>query len=86
MRELIDKGKALAATVWILSVISTNAEPKLWQVGLVGILMYETILLFIKTWRRATRKQVRRKNISAGREDMKRVEDQTFVWKMKEVV
>ena len=86
MGRLINKGKSLIVTVWAMSLITTNAEPKLWQVGLIGILMYEAILLTLKTWRKATRKKRELQNIAIGRNDMRNVADQEFEWKMKEVI
>ena len=79
-RGLINKGKSLIATVWLLSLITTNAEPKLWQVGLIGILMYESILMALEIYQKTDRRKRKQQNISAGREDMKRVEQERLYW------
>lgn len=75
-RGLINKGKSLIATVWLLSLITTNAEPKLWQVGLIGILMYESILMALEIYQKTDMRKRKQQNITAGREDMKRVEQE----------
>ena len=79
-RGLINKGKSLIVTVWLLSLITTNAEPKLWQVGLIGILMYESILMALEIYQKTDRRKRKQQNIAAGREDMKRVEQERLYW------
>ena len=41
IKGVINKGKAAVMTIWIMSIIRTNADPTMWQVALIGILMYE---------------------------------------------
>ena len=74
MGRLINKGKSLIVTVWAMSLITTNAEPKLWQVGLIGIMMYESILMALEIYQKTDRRKRKQQNIAASREDMKRVE------------
>lgn len=81
---IINKGKAAFMTIWIMSVIRTNADPKMWQVALIGILMYEAILLTIETYHRSERKKARRRNIEAGKEDMRRLEEERILWLKRE--
>ena len=71
-------------TVWIMSLISTNAQPKLWQIAMIGIMLYETILLILETYQRATRKRRKRLNIAAGKEDMRRLEEERILWLKRE--
>ena len=84
MRGMINKGKAAVMTVWIMSLISTNAQPKLWQIAMIGIMLYETILLILETYQRATRKRRKRLNIAAGKEDMRRLEEERILWLKRE--
>jgi len=84
MRGIINKGKAAVMTVWIMSLISTNAQPKLWQIAMIGIMLYETILLILETYQRATRKRRKRLNIAAGKEDMRRLEKERILWLKRE--
>ena len=84
MRGMINKGKAAVMTVWIMSLISTNAQPKLWQIAMIGIMLYETILLILETYQRATRKRQKRLNIAAGKEDMRRLEEERILWLKRE--
>lgn len=79
-RGLINKGKSLIVTVWLLSLITTNAEPKLWQVGLIGIMMYESILMALEIYQKTDRQKRKQQNITAGREDMKCVEQERLYW------
>lgn len=69
-RGLINKGKSLIVTVWLLSLITTNAEPKLWQVGLIGILMYESVLMALEIYQKTDRRKRKQQNITAGRDDV----------------
>ncbi len=84
MGRLINKGKAAVMTIWIMSIIRTNADPKIWQVTMIGILLYEAILLGLNTWQRETRKRRKLQNINAGVEDMRRVEEERLYWFMRE--
>jgi len=84
MRGMINKGKAAVMTVWIMSLITTNAHPKMWQIAMVGIMLYETILLILETYQRATRKRQKRLNIAAGKEDMRRLEKERILWLKRE--
>lgn len=84
MRGMINKGKAAVMTVWIMSLISTNAQPKLWQIAMIGIMLYETILLILETYQRTTRKRQKRLNIAAGKEDMRRLEKERILWLKRE--
>ena len=84
MRGMINKGKAAVMTVWIMSLISTNAQPKLWQIAMIGIMLYETILLILETYQRATGKRRKRLNIAAGKEDMRRLEEERILWLKRE--
>lgn len=80
MGRLINKGKAAVITIWAMSLITTNAQPKLWQIAMIGIMLYESILLILETYQRATRKRRKQLNIAAGRADMKRVENERLYW------
>ena len=73
MGRLINKGKSLIVTVWALSLITTNAEPKLWQVGLIGILMYEVILMILETYQKATRRKRKQHRLSYRRKQRPRL-------------
>ena len=80
MKGVINKGKAAVITIWIMSIIRTNADPTMWQVALIGILMYEAVLMTLETYQKATRRKRKQQNIAAGRADMKRVEEERLYW------
>ena len=84
IKGVINKGKAAVMTIWIMSIIRTSADPTMWQVALIGILMYEAILLTIETYQRSERKKAKRRNIEAGREDMRRLERERLYWLKRE--
>ena len=65
-------------TVWFMSLISTNANPKLWQVAFLSIGMYEALFWAVRIARREARRQRRRKYITVTRRDMERVADEVF--------
>ncbi len=65
-------------TVWFMSLISTNASPKLWQVAFLSIGMYEALFWAVRIARREARRQRRRKYITVTRRDMERVADEVF--------
>lgn len=65
-------------TVWFMSLISTNASPKLWQVAFLSIGMYEALHLAVRIARREARRQRRRKYITVTRRDMERVAEEVF--------
>ena len=84
IKGVINKGKAAVMTIWIMSIIRTNADPTMWQGALSGILKYEAILVAIETYQRSERKKARRRNIEAGREDMRRLERERLYWLKRE--
>lgn len=65
-------------TVWFMSLISTNASPKLWQLAFLSIGMYEALFWAVRIARREARRQRRRKYITVTRRDMERVADEVF--------
>ena len=65
-------------TVWFMSLISTNANPKLWQVAFLSIGMYEALFWAVRIARREARRQRRRKYITVTRRDMERVAEEVF--------
>ena len=73
-----DKLISGATTVWFLSLITTNASPKLWQVAFIGIALYETLQIAVRIARQEARRQRRRRYITVTRRDMKRVESVVF--------
>ena len=65
-------------TVWFMSLISTNASPKLWQVAFLSIGMYEALFWAVRIARMEARRQRRRKYITVTRRDMERVAEEVF--------
>ena len=62
MRGIKDKLTAGVVVVVGMALIRTNAVPALWQMAMLGILFYETALLFIRAPRDHARRQIRQEN------------------------
>ena len=73
-----DKLIAGASTVWFLSLITTNANPKLWQVALVGIMVYEAVQIAVRIARRESVKARKRKNTRARHRDARAWAEEWF--------
>ena len=84
IRGAVNKGKAAFVTIWLMSIIQTNADPKMWQVAMIGILLYEGFLMAIETLQRSEKKKAVRRNIAAGKEDMRRLEEERILWLRRE--
>ena len=48
----------------VLLTLRTNADPAMWQIGLIAVALYESVLLIIKTFERATKKTIRKRNVA----------------------
>lgn len=85
MKGIKDKMIAGAGTIGFMALISTNSSPKMWQVTLIGIGIYEAALMAVKIARKEARKQRRRRYITASRINAKRWASTRIGWPMKEV-
>ena len=72
-------------TVWFMSLISTNAQPKLWQIAFLSIGMYEALYMAVRIARREARRQRRRKYITVSKTNARRWASTRIGWPMKEV-
>ena len=87
------KDRLIAAGVVMLFFLTlrTNADPAMWQIGLIAVALYESVLLIIKTFERETKKTIRKRevarNVKFRKEDGYRLEDEVFnpLHRMKEV-
>ena len=77
-RGTVDKMIAGVGTVGFMALVTTNANPKMWQISLIAVLLYESALLAIKTARRATRSNNRRKVEKIRKDDAARWAEQWF--------
>lgn len=78
IKRLKDKAAAALVTIAFMALIRTNAGPSLWQVALIAIGLYETVLLWIWTVRRSRREAMIMENNRRRRIDGKRIENQRF--------
>lgn len=85
MRGIKDKMIAGAGTIGFMALVTTNAQPKIWQIALIGILIYESALLAVKTARRQAYKERQRQNIETRNKDAERWWNTRIGWPMKEV-
>lgn len=73
-----DKGLSAAGTLAFMALVTTNAQPQLWQIAFVSIGMYEAMLLAVKTGRKVARDQRRKKNKKYRQQDAHRWAEQWF--------
>ena len=85
MRGIKDKMIAGAGTIGFMALVTTNSNPKMWQITLIGILIYESALLAVKTARKQARKTRRRRYISVNKTNAERWAATRIGWPMKEV-
>lgn len=85
MKGIKDKMIAGAGTIGFMALISTNSNPKIWQVTLVGIGIYEAALMAVKIARKEARRQRRKKYITVTKRDAHRWASTKIGWPMKEV-
>ena len=76
-------------TVWFMSLISTNASPKLWQIAFLSIGLYEAINLFAQAAQALkkdrTEKRIRKVNAEINRRNGRNLEEFRVGWPMREV-
>ena len=73
-------------TVWFMSLITTNAQPKLWQVAMIGIAFYEIAQIAIRTAQKRAYRKRESRYITVMRENGKRLEEARINWPMQEVL
>lgn len=73
-----DKIVAGIGTVWFLSLVTTNANPKLWQIALIGIALYETLQIAVRIARRESMKARHRKNSRMREQDARAWAEEWF--------
>lgn len=78
------KDRLIAAGVVMLFFLTlrTNADPAMWQIGLIAVALYESVLLIIKTFERETKKTIRKRkvarNVRFRQEDGERLAETVF--------
>ena len=78
MRGVKNKVIAAAGTMLFLALVRTNADPKMWQIGLVAVLMYETLIFCLRYMRIVQREIRRNKVIRIREEDARRWAEEWF--------
>ena len=72
-------------TIWVMSLITTNANPKLWQVAFIAIGLYEVIQMTVRIARHHAYKERKRHYITVSKRNGRNLEEMQFGWKMTEV-
>lgn len=85
MKKGKDKMLSGIGTVWVLSLITTNAQPALWQVGFIALGLYEVMQMTIRIARRQAYRERKRHYITVNKRNGRNLEEMQFGWKMKEV-
>lgn len=86
MRGIKDKMIAGAGTIGFMALVTTNSNPKMWQVALIALLLYEISLMAVRIARKQARKARRRRYITISRINAKRWADTKIGWPMREVI
>ena len=86
MRGMKDKMIAGAGTIGFMALVTTNSNPKMWQVALIALLLYEISLMAVRIARKQARKARRRRYITISRINAKRWADTKIGWPMREVI
>ena len=73
-------------TVWFMSLITTNAQPKLWQVAMIGIAFYEIAQIAIRTAQKRAYRKRKNRYITVMRENGRRLDETRISWPMREVI
>lgn len=77
------------ATVWFISVIRTNATPQMWQIALVGIMLYEVNILFMQTYQNAKKnravKKIQQTNNRINKRNARNLNEFRIGWPMQEI-
>lgn len=89
MKGIKTKLMAGVITVWGLSLVTTNAQPKLWQVAFISIGLYEAAILIIKTYQSVrnerTIKRIHQINNQINKRNAKNLNEFRIGWPMREV-
>lgn len=80
-----DKAIAGIGTIWVMSLITTNAQPKLWQIAFFALGLYEVMQMTVRIARRHAYKERKRRYITVNKRNGRNLEEMQFGWKMKEV-
>lgn len=92
MRGIKDKLTAGIVVVVGMALIRTNANPQLWQMALISIGLYETVLLFFRASREIpqerSRRQIRTENIRINHRNGQNLKKKWLggYWPMREVM
>ena len=73
---MVKSGSAIV-TVAFVGLIQTTGAP-LWAIAALSIALYEVCIMTVMVAKTTTRKEQKRRYITATRADMRRVENQVF--------
>lgn len=76
VKKMIKGGSAIV-TVAFVGLIQTTGAP-LWAIAALTIAIYEVCIMTVRIAKTTTRKEQKRRYITATRADMRRVEDVVF--------
>ena len=80
-----DKLLAGIGTVWFMSLIATNAQPKLWQSAFLALGLHEVMQMTIKIARKHAYVERKRHYITVTKQNGRNLEEMRIGWPMKEV-
>lgn len=85
MKGMKDKMIAGASTIGFMALVSTNSSPKMWQIALIALALYEVALMAVKIARKQAYKARKRRYITVSQINARRWAGTRIGWPMKEV-
>ena len=86
MRGIKDKMIAGAGTIGFMALVTTNSSPKLWQIALITLALYEICLMSVRIARKRAYVVRKRRYIKVSRINAQRWADTKIGWPMREVI
>lgn len=84
-RGTVDKMIAGVGTVGFMALVTTNANPKMWQIALIALLLYESALMAVRIARKQAHEKRKRKYITVNKINGERWANERIGWPMREV-
>jgi len=72
-------------TIWVMSLITTDAQPKLWQSAFLALGLYEVMQMMIRIARKQAYQERKRHYIVVNKRNGRNLEEMRMGWPMKEV-
>lgn len=85
MKGIKEKMIAGSCTIGFMALITTNGNPKMWQIAMLSLALYEVALIAVRIARKQAYVSQKRKYITASKINAKRWSETRLSWPMREV-